>query len=244
MPCKFPAFLCMWASLQTWAYMQMHAGLLSLTYQKQRFPLSPAASVGRGGTWLSVSSSSACSRMLTWFTRWENSARVKAMDALYCLDPTDKTEHVLKNDWIWKWTCTYTGPHYRLTLTSPLQTVHHHQTCDHHLEDQGVGQHGIGAVGMLLLFVFLAGGVWGTTVCLWRQVEQHQVEVLQHRLAEGRQLRLHQTREKPRRGGDMMEMRLLKEKHWIRFSIFFILLIIQSNMYTRSTFCKISALVI
>lgn len=53
---------------------------------------------------------------------------------------------------------------------------------------------------MLLLLVFLAGGVWGTAVCLRRQVEQHQVEVLQHRLAEGRQLRLHQTREKARKG--------------------------------------------
>lgn len=70
------------------------------------------------------------------------------------------------------------------TLTSPLQAVHHHQTSDHHLEDEGIRQHGAGAVSMLLFLLFLAGGVVSTTMRLRRQVKQHQIEVLQHRLAE------------------------------------------------------------
>lgn len=79
------------------------------------------------------------------------------------------------------------------SLTSPLKAVHHHQTSDHHLEDEGVGQHGARAVGMLLLLLlfFLAGGVVSATVRRRREVKQHQVEVLEHRLTERRQLRLH-----------------------------------------------------
>lgn len=96
-----------------------------------------------------------------------------------------------------------------LTLTSPLQAVHHHQTSDHHLEDEGVGQHRVGAVGVLLLLLLLAGGVVSTALCRWRQVEQHQVEVLQHWLAEWRQLCLQKTtyRESERMGSNIMKMK-------------------------------------
>lgn len=70
--------------------------LFTIHIWRRGFPLSPVASVWSGGTWLSPSSSSACSRMLTWFTRWENSARVKAMDALYCFDPKDTIQQLLQ----------------------------------------------------------------------------------------------------------------------------------------------------
>lgn len=61
--------------------------------------------------------------------------------------------------------------------------MHHHQTSDHHLEDERVGQHRAGAVRVLLL-LFLAGGVVSAAMCRRWQVKQHQVEILQHRLAE------------------------------------------------------------
>lgn len=78
------------------------------------------------------------------------------------------------------------------TPTSPFKAVHHHQTRDDHLEEEVVGQKRAGAVCVLLLF-FLARAVASSSVC-WRwKIKEHKVEVLQHRLAERRQLSLHQT---------------------------------------------------
>lgn len=56
--------------------------------------LAPVPSLWNAGTGFSPSSSSACSLMLTWLTRWENRARVKAMAALYCLDPKARKSQV------------------------------------------------------------------------------------------------------------------------------------------------------
>lgn len=86
--------------------------------------------------------------------------------------------------------------------------MHHHQTSDHHLKDQGVRQHRAGAVTVLLLLLLLTGGVVSDAVCRWRQVEQHQVEVLKHRLTERSQLRLHQTTFRQGKRNNVITIRL------------------------------------
>lgn len=78
------------------------------------------------------------------------------------------------------------------TRTSPLKAVNHHQACDHHLEEEVVGQNGTGHVAVLrLLLLFLAGT--GLSASVRWEIKHDEVEVLQHRLAERGQLRLHQT---------------------------------------------------
>lgn len=69
-----------------------HAPLLPQPPQADpagRIPPQPAPvpSLWNAGTGFSASSSPACSRILTWLTRCEKRARVKAMAALYCLEP-------------------------------------------------------------------------------------------------------------------------------------------------------------
>lgn len=64
-----------------------HACTCAVTRTSPTPPPAPVPSLWNAGPAFSPSSSSACSRMLTWLTRCEKSASVKAMAALYCLDP-------------------------------------------------------------------------------------------------------------------------------------------------------------
>lgn len=69
-------------------------------------------------------------------------------------------------------------------LTCSLEAVDTHEADDHHAEDEQIRKEGVATLVLFLLFTARA------RVRRRGQVKQAQVEILQHGLAQGRQLRI------------------------------------------------------